>query len=64
MERKEATFRSNEVEKLYDQLWHVVASIGDAIDNERVHTDRQWKIYANELHEWISSLLVEYQGAV
>ena len=61
MERKEATLGRRKAEKLCDNMWHIVASIGDAIDNERIHTDRQWKLYANELHEWIISLLVAYQ---
>ena len=45
--------------RLCDNLWNVVASIGDAIDNDRTHTDRQWKLYMHELHEWISDLIIE-----
>ena len=45
--------------RLCDNLWNVVASIGDAIDNDCTHTDRQWKLYMHELHEWISDLIID-----
>jgi hypothetical protein len=45
--------------RLCDNLWNVVASIGDAIDNDRTHTDTQWRLYMHELHEWISDLIIE-----
>lgn len=39
-------------------FWDVVASIGDTIDNDYGWNDLEWKLYMNELHEWISSILV------
>ena len=50
--------------ELYDQLWNIVASLGDEIDSERLYSNTDWRIYANELHEWITDLLVKYKEAV
>jgi hypothetical protein len=45
------------MERLEEQCWHILASLGDAIDNERKHTDYQWKMYMNEIHSWLSEIL-------